>query len=125
MAFGTLYDVFGFQRLFYILMALNMVCAAVAYPARKIEALYFLCVQLNYFVIAGIFATFPTPGAQTFGKRYGAQVYSLIVIGSVLASPVNYIFVEFLQKPLGILPLFIIGGGCSLLAMVLNYFFSE
>ena len=38
--------------------------------------------------IAGafVFAVFPAPAAQTFGKRYGAQVYSIILLSSFSAS---------------------------------------
>lgn len=71
LSFGALYDKFGFRPLFMTIMIVCTINSLICYPARNIEWLYFVCIQLNYFVMAGIFSTFPTPVAKTFGPRYG------------------------------------------------------
>lgn len=69
---GYLYDKLGFKTIFFGLMLINIVNSLIAYEARYNEVLYFACVQMNFMVIAGVFALFPTPVANTFGPKYGA-----------------------------------------------------
>ena len=67
-------------------MLVNFVNSLVCFPARYNKWLYFICIQLNFFVIAGIYSLFPVPVCSTFGPKYGAQIYSVIMSSVVLAS---------------------------------------
>ena len=52
-------------------MFLNMVTSFSCYSVRHITWLYFIAIQMNYLVCAGIFALFPTAVYNTFGTLYG------------------------------------------------------
>lgn len=69
---GSLYDRYGFKTLFQFLMVVNFVNSIICFPARYNKWLYFVCVQLNFFVIAGVYSLFPVPVCMTFGPKYGA-----------------------------------------------------
>lgn len=70
--FGYLYDKFGFKKLFYILMTINIFNAVLCYHARNWTPAYFVCILCLYMVFAGLYSIFPAPAAQTFGNKYGA-----------------------------------------------------
>jgi MFS family permease len=125
--FGYLYDRFGFKILFNILMVLNIVNAFSAYHLKSIPSLFFISIQLNFLVIGGIFAIFPAPATQTFGKRYGAQVYSLLMFCDFFASLFDTILNKVLYDKFEVGPeyLFYVGGVASIIAMVVTFFFRE
>ena len=89
--FGYLYDKFGFKKLFYILMIINIVNSIICYHARNWTPVYFICILLVYMVFAGMFSIFPAPAAQTFGPKYGAQVYSIILVSGLFSSLIDTI----------------------------------
>ena len=68
---GHLYDHFGFKTIFYVLMVINAFNGVICYQVKMITWLYFLCIELNYLVIAGTFAVFPAAVIKTFGIFYG------------------------------------------------------
>jgi MFS-type transporter involved in bile tolerance (Atg22 family) len=68
---GSMYDKYGFKKIFYGLMTLNMITSSACYSVRGITWLYFVSIQLNYMVTAGIYALFPTAVYNTFGTLYG------------------------------------------------------
>ena len=68
---GQLYDKYSFKKVFYPLMVINALNSVFAYPAREHASLFFISIELNYFVQAGIFSLFPTPAAKTFGYTFG------------------------------------------------------
>lgn len=106
-------------------MLVNAINSAMCYPARHITWLYYISIQLNYFVIAGIFALFPTPVAKTFGSRYGAQVYAVTIMASPISSVFNTLIVKLLYKVIGEQAVLYIGTAASLIAIVINFFFTE
>lgn len=84
--FGYLYDRCGFKILFNVLMVLNTVNAFCAYHLKAIPWLFIISIQVNFLVLGGIFAIFPAPATNTFGKRYGPQVYSILMFSDFFAS---------------------------------------
>ena len=68
---GTLYDYLGFKKIFSVLMILNAINGVVCYQVRDTMWIYIICVELNYLVLAGIFAVFPAAVIKTFGLKHG------------------------------------------------------
>lgn len=64
---GYLYDKVGFKALNILLMSLNILTALLSVWSVQYEALYCIFIQLNYFVIGGIFALYPPPAVNVFG----------------------------------------------------------
>lgn len=72
--------------------------------------------------MAGIFSVFPAPSAQTFGPKYGPQVYTFIMLAAAACSIFNFLMVQNIES---IQIQFYIGGFCAAMVMVINYFFEE
>lgn len=125
LSFGALYDKYGFKPLFYTLMSIGTINSIICYPARHVPWLYFICILLNYMVLAGLFATFPTPVAKTFGPQYGIQVYSMILVASPIQSIITTTQVKLLYEWLGIQSLIYMGTIGCIMAMVVCFFFDE
>lgn len=106
-------------------MVINIVNSAIAYNARNKETLYFICIQLNYLVLAGIFALFPTPVASTFGPLYGAQVFTMVLFSSMVKSTISMIGIKFLEEAVGVPNLLSSGTVCAVIALIICLFFKE
>ena len=52
-------------------MTINALNAVICYEVKEIEWAYIICIELNYVVVAGIYALFPAPAMKTFGFKYG------------------------------------------------------
>ena len=48
--------------------------------------MYFILIELNFLGIGGIFALLPTPVVQAFGSKYGPSIYTLILLGGIMAN---------------------------------------
>lgn len=122
---GALYDKLGFKPIFTVLMLINTFNAFICYHVRKVMWLYIICIELNYVVLAGIFALFPAPAIKTFGPKYGPQVYTLILLGAPASSIVDMINIKVLYDIIGEVPILAIGGFVSIIALICLLFFKE
>jgi len=125
LSIGALYDKLGFKLIFIVLMVINTANAFICYHVRKIMWLYIVCIELNYVVLAGIFALFPAPAIKTFGPKYGPQVYTLILLGAPASSILDMINIKVLYDIIGEVPILAIGGVFSILALIVLVSFSE
>lgn len=124
LSFGALYDIYGFKRLYIILLSINVVNGLICYYARTITWLYFICILLDYLVIAGVFAIFPVPVATTFGSKFGTSVYPLVLLGAPLSALLITVETEVLYPRFGSQIVIYVGVGCSLLAIVIATLFN-
>lgn len=122
---GYLYDILGFRILFFVLMVINIANSVICYPAVNIPWLYFLCIQLNYFVIGGVFSLFPAPATNTFGGANGVRIYALILYSSVIASGFDTLLVNLLYEKIHLQGLIWIGTGFNVLILFVNFAFRE
>jgi len=90
---------------------LNVVNAGASYPSRYITWLYFIFVCTTNVVFGIIFPIIPPTAAKTFGKKYGALVFTFIVFGVLCNSVFVLIMITFVMPKIGIYPLLLIGGG--------------
>ena len=49
-------------------------------------------------VLAGIFSLFPTACYNTFGKKHGPHIYTLVILGSPSGSLYDTMLVQFFFK---------------------------
>jgi len=126
-AVGYLYDKVGFKVLMYALMVINVLNSYFCYNFAEKEQTYaFLTsVELNYMVIGGVFALFPTACLNTFGPRFGAYAYCLLMMSVALASICNLLNVKLLFKIVGTEPILWVGTVLSVVAILINFFFTE
>jgi len=125
LATGWAYDKVGFKRIFSVTLIITLINSGVCYISRTTPALYFICVLTTFFCFAATFAVFPTPAAKTFGPKYGAQVYAMVVFGACFTSLSNYIIVKVLKDKIEFTGIFGIGSGSTVLAILLMCFFNE
>lgn len=62
---------------------------------------------------------------KTFGPKYGAQVYSWVLMGNLLEATYATLQVQFLFKPLGPENIFHICTGISVLCLINIFLFRE
>ena len=122
---GSLYDYLGFRKIFFALMVMNIFLSFFSYNFKTNDAVWFMCIQMNYIVVAGIFALFPTPTYNTFGEDKAPQIYSIILLGSFFSSLTDNILIKFVYDYVGAEHLFFIGGAASVVAWLILYFFNE
>lgn len=122
---GSLYDYLGFRIIYFVLMVINIANSVICYPAVSIPWLYFLCIQLNYFVIGGVFSLFPAPATNTFGDDNGVRIYALILYSSVIASGFDTLLVNLLYDKIHLQGLIWIGTGFNIAIILVNFMFRE
>jgi len=94
--FGWLYDIYGLKKLLFIILLVNLVLSMICYVSRYNTPVYFVCILFTYSIFAGIFSTYPTAVTNTFGPKYGGQVYAIVVFAGSLCSIFNYLQVKYL-----------------------------
>ena len=122
---GLLYDKIGFKIIFYFAMVVSIVISIFCYIARTHDIWFFFCIQLSFMVFASIFSLFPAPVSQTFGPKYGTQVYALVLANTSITSAINCVFIKVLFDRIGNQNIFYIGTALSVLAILINLTFDE
>jgi MFS family permease len=89
LVFGKLIDKMGFKKLYTILLFLQLTNTVISYFCVHIAPIYFFCVLLNNFCLGASFLCMTTVCARIFGSRWGASVYSVVLIGSLISSTLN------------------------------------
>ena len=122
---GWLNDKFSFRQIMLVLMAIEVVVALSVYWVVEIVPIYFICVLLNYFAGGGLFAVFPNSVTRLFGLRVGPQIYSVILLASILSSTLNLVMVDVLLDSMGFAACFYFSALVTGVALVILYFFEE
>ena len=94
LSIGIVYDLVGFKGPFLFLMVINLINSLICYQAVHSQFWYFICIQLNYVVLGGIFALFPAPASKTFGNKIGVRIYAIILMAAVAANGFDTILVH-------------------------------
>lgn len=102
-------------------MVANIGLSCVVYVCRHSPVLYFLCIQLNFMIVAGIFALFPTPVYNTFGTEKSPQIYSIILFASMFGSAFVTFFMKVVYPLVGAEATFIIGGVFSVFSVLICF----
>jgi len=75
LVFGKLADRFSFRSIMLVIMTLDLINCIGFYWAANIPAIYFICIMINYLIIAGFYTTFPVSVTKVFGLKRGPQVF--------------------------------------------------
>lgn len=125
LSMGFLQDRISFRVLLGIIMTIQLLVSLIVYWVTEIPALYVMCVFLNYFEIGGLFAIFPGSVTNTFGLKYGPQIYSLILLASLVSSILNIFMTDVVLPWAGYAACFYIGSVVAFLALGILYVFEE
>ena len=86
---ASLQDKFGFKTIYFILMAIQFICAATIWYARQNSVFYIIVIGFSYLCEGGHFSMFPTVAVHIFGLKNGGQIYTFMfffIAFSALAS---------------------------------------
>ena len=96
MMFGWLMDIYGYKKLYCVLLGLHVINILAGYFMVEITFIYFLVILSNYFVWNGVFICVLTSCGNVFGPHYGVTVYSFCCFGSLTSSFLNIINSKFI-----------------------------
>ena len=68
---GAIVDKFDFKKVFTVLMVIQLINSLICYWAAFYPILYFICVQINFWCMAGYFTIFPIALINVFGLEIG------------------------------------------------------
>lgn len=122
---SSLYDVYGVKPVFLTMMIVMFILGITVYDMLQYPMIYLGLVQVNFYCLGGIFSIFPAPISKSFGPKFGAQVYTLALLGGLVSSLIITIMMQFLAKPLGIQGLFNIGASFALITIIQVVNFDE
>jgi MFS family permease len=122
---GSLTDKYSFKLLFGIMMCVQLFNSLICFWAANSPGLFVLCIQMNYFSIGGLFAVFPSTVMNVFGFKHGPQVYTLVLLGSLMSSIVNLIMTKLILPGTGFLFCFSLGSVVTVICLVILWQYDE
>ena len=123
--FGALVDKYSFRCLMSILMAIQLANSMLCFWAAYVPWLFFICVLVNYMVIGGMYAIFPSSVQNCFGLELGPQIYAQILIGGFFSSLLVLGTTTWLLPATNFVTLFYVGSLFQIATLVCLYFFNE
>lgn len=108
-----------------ILMVVSLVVSIVVYWVSEVPSIYFMCVLGNYFSNGGLFAVFPGSVTNCFGLKFGPQIYSLILLASILSSVLNIVMTDLLLPATSFEFCFYTGSAVTCVALATLWRFEE
>lgn len=122
---GALQDKYSFRVLLSILMLISLLVSVTVYWFTSVPALYFICVLANYFSNGGLFAVFPGSVTNTFGLKFGPQIYSIILLASIVSSCLNILMTDVLLPATSFEFCFYTGAVVTCFSLVILWRFEE
>lgn len=122
---GWSQDKYSFRMLLSILMVIQLFVSLTIYWVTSLPSLYFICVLLNYFSNGGLFAVFPGSVTNVFGLKFGPQVYTIILLASIVSSCLNIVMTDVLLPVAGFAACFYLGSFVTILALIVLWRFEE
>lgn len=106
-------------------MVIQLFVSLTIYWVTSLPSLYFICVLLNYFSNGGLFAVFPGSVTNVFGLKFGPQVYTIILLASIVSSCLNIVMTDVLLPVAGFAACFYLGSFVTILALIVLWRFEE
>jgi len=122
---AALYDRFGFKKVYFILMAIQIAIAGTLDMIAGVKILYLFWHSITMATEGGQFSIMPAVTSKTFGPKIGPVIYGILYIGFSIANLGSFFLTKFSLKSLGWPAIFWICFGFSVLAFVFNLLFNE
>lgn len=103
---SSLYDHLGLKPLFLFMMGATLLISYFIYDTLQYPNRYFLLIQFNFILLCSCNSIFPTHIVKSFGPKYGPQVLTLIMQGSIVGSCVQAVIMQCFSQSLGTRGLF-------------------
>lgn len=118
-------DRYGFKKVYYILLLLQLAVSASIYSVRQDAVLYTIWVALSFLCEGGHFSMFPAAAAKIFGLTNGGQIYSIMFFANSLSSITSSLFVILGKDHIDPQVLFLTGSAFTAINLFLMTKFSE
>jgi MFS family permease len=122
---GLMIDRFKFKSLFAIIVSVQVFNGLVCFWAAKWAPAFFVCVLLNYFVIAAIFTILPVSVINVFGNKHGPYIYVFVMLGGLFADFINLPLIILVLPKTSFLIIYNIGAVIATICLVILCFFKE
>ena len=123
--FGKMIDTMGFKKLYTVLLGMQITNCVLAYSCVKIMPIFFACILVNNACLGASFTCLTTGCARVFGTKWGASVYSSVLIGSLISSLLNILNAKLIDITGGFFVSFLTTFIATIVAIIILYFFQE
>ena len=123
--FGRLIDIYEFKKLYFLVLGLNLLNIQLSYFFVSVTPIYFFCILLNSFCMGACFVTLPASVANVFGAKYGSNVYSFVILGSLASSTLNSLNAKYVLAPYGFDAGFSICLAVTIIGLIILWNFEE
>ena len=121
----TLSDKFGFRRVYYCLLTVQLITSFCIYRVRSNAVLYILCVALAFLCEGGHFSLFSVAGVTIFGVENGALINTFVNWSTPMTSLFGLFMINYCQQYIGTSNIFNIASGLTVINLVILYFFDD
>ena len=122
---ATLQDKYGFKRVYFVLLVIQLLVSALVYPLRADAPAYLLCVALSFACGGGHFSMFPRASVEVFGLQNGGQIFTAMFFAIPVSSNVGLLLARYAQPHVGAQSIFWFASLLTLLNIILLHWFDE
>lgn len=98
----TLQDRFGFRRIYYCLLTVQLITSLFIYRVKSNAELYILCVALSFLCEGGHFSMFSVAGVTIFGVENGALINTFVNWAIPMTSLFGLLMTNNLEQYIGV-----------------------
>jgi MFS family permease len=121
---GALLDKFGFNKVYMLLLILQLTCSICIYPLRHYGVAFDVFLFISFWCEGAHFSLFPAAAAKLYGLAEVGAIYTI----SFFAVPVSAIIAFILaiyKEYTGEYSIFIVGSALTALNMIMLLFFDD
>lgn len=122
---ASLQDKFGFKRVYFCLLLIQLGVSFTIFLVRKNVVLYTIWVCLSYLCEGGHFSMFPTAAVNIFGIENGGQIFSIMFQANSCSAIASFVVVQLTKENKNNHAVFNIAGILTAINFVLLYFFDD
>jgi MFS family permease len=122
---ASLQDVYGFRRVYSVVMVIQLVISATIWNVRANPYLYPLWVALSFLCEGAHFSQYPALSSKVFGVQYAGEIFTIIFMVIPASSALSYLLVQFGKDSIPPRTIFWIAAAFSLANLILTYFLDE
>ena len=89
-AWSAVQDKYGFNRIYLIVLVIQLISAIFIYRVRDLTIPYSICVALAFVTDGATFSMFPAAAAQIFGIANGGQILTIMLFAVPFSSLTGY-----------------------------------
>ena len=122
---ASLQDVYGFRRVYFVVMVIQLVVSATIWNVRGNAYLYPVWVALSFLCEGAHFSQFPAVSSKVFGVQYAGEIFTIIFMVIPASSALSYLLLQFGKHSIPPRTIFWIAAAFSFANIILTFFLDE